>query len=67
MSTWGLGQIVRARKLHDDNKTSQVGLYPIGVGVSTDGLFGGEAGQGANAKVTNTSTGEITEIGTGAQ
>ena len=38
----------------------------IGVGVSTDGLFGGEAGQGANAKVTNTSTGEITEIGTGA-
>ncbi|MFL2557527.1 MAG: hydantoinase B/oxoprolinase family protein [Arenicellales bacterium] len=62
----GLGQIVRARKLHDDNKTSQVGLYPIGVGVSTDGLFGGEAGQGANAKVTNTSTGEITEIGTGA-
>ena len=36
------------------------------MGVSTDGLFGGEAGHGANAKVTNTSTGDITEIGTGA-
>ncbi len=62
----GLGQVVRARKLYADGKSSQVGLYPIGVGVSTDGLFGGGAGLGASAKVTHTQTGEITEIGTGA-
>ena len=62
----GLGQIVRARKLYEDGRPSQVGLYPIGVGVSTDGLFGGGAGHGASAKVTHTETGEVTEIGTGA-
>jgi 5-oxoprolinase (ATP-hydrolysing)/N-methylhydantoinase A len=36
----GLGQMIRARKLFDDDRPAQVGLYPSGVLVQTQGLFG---------------------------
>jgi 5-oxoprolinase (ATP-hydrolysing) len=62
----GLGQIVRARKLFDDDRPAQVGLYPNGVLVQTPGLFGGRAGVLPGAAVRNSRDGQTAEIGIGA-
>ncbi|GHD44787.1 N-methylhydantoinase A [Thalassobaculum fulvum] len=40
----GLGQVVSTRKLQDDGRPCQVGIYPNGVLTRVQGLFGGKAG-----------------------
>ncbi|MDF1790540.1 MAG: hydantoinase B/oxoprolinase family protein [Thalassobaculaceae bacterium] len=40
----GLGQVISSRKLDDDGRACQVGIYPNGVLAQVDGLFGGKAG-----------------------
>ncbi len=40
----GLSQQIVTRKLHDDDRPCQAGLYPNGVMVEMDGLFGGSPG-----------------------
>jgi 5-oxoprolinase (ATP-hydrolysing)/N-methylhydantoinase A len=62
----GLGQVIRARKLFDDDRPAQVGLYPSGVLVQTEGLFGGRAGILPGAAVRNASGEEISDVGIGA-
>ena len=62
----GLGQIVRTRKLFDDGRPAQVGLYPNGVLVQTKGLFGGRPGILPHAAVCNTNGEELAELGIGA-
>jgi 5-oxoprolinase (ATP-hydrolysing)/N-methylhydantoinase A len=62
----GLGQIVRARKLFDDRRPAQVGLYPNGVLVQTRGLFGGRAGMLPSATVRSARDGQAAEVGIGA-
>ena len=52
-SRGGLSQLVITRKLEDDGLHCQVGLYPNGVKVPMDGLFGGGAGLRARAWVTD--------------
>ena len=61
----GLGQVIRARKLFDDDRPAQVGLYPSGVLVQTEGLFGGGAGILPGAAVRNASGEEISDVGVG--
>ena len=62
----GLGQVIRARKLFDDDRPAQVGLYPSGVLVQTEGLFGGRAGILPGAAVRNAAGEEISDVGIGA-
>jgi 5-oxoprolinase (ATP-hydrolysing) len=62
----GLGQVVRARKLFDDGRPAQVGLYPNGVLVQTPGLFGGRPGILPGAAVRNTCSVEEDGVGIGA-
>ena len=62
----GLGQIVRARKLFDDGRPAQVGLYPNGVLVQTAGLFGGRSGTLPSAAVRNTRSDDEEGVGIGA-
>ncbi len=40
----GLGQTISTRKLQDDGRACQVGMYPNGVLTRVQGLFGGKAG-----------------------
>ena len=40
----GLGQVVRLRKLYDDDGSTLASVYPEGVAVKTPGLFGGRPG-----------------------
>ncbi|EDP61017.1 Hydantoinase/oxoprolinase [alpha proteobacterium BAL199] len=40
----GLGQVISTRKLQDDGRPCQVGMYPNGVLTRVQGLFGGKAG-----------------------
>jgi 5-oxoprolinase (ATP-hydrolysing)/N-methylhydantoinase A len=62
----GLGQMVRARKLFDDGRPAQVGLYPNGVLVETQGLFGGRAAELPGAAVRNVKGEQISDVGIGA-
>ncbi|MBV9373896.1 MAG: hydantoinase B/oxoprolinase family protein, partial [Alphaproteobacteria bacterium] len=62
----GLGQVIRARKLCDDGRPAQVGLYPSGVLVQTEGLFGGRAGILSGGAVRNTNGEEVSDVGIGA-
>jgi len=62
----GLGQVIRARKLFDDDRPAQVGLYPSGVLVQTEGLFGGRAGILPGAAVRDSAGEEISDVGIGA-
>ncbi|MDE2394273.1 MAG: hydantoinase B/oxoprolinase family protein [Burkholderiales bacterium] len=47
----GLAQRVRVRKRIDDGLPMQISVYPEGVGLALDGLFGGAPGGGASAAV----------------
>jgi len=62
----GLGQIVLARKLYDDGRPTQVGLYPNGVSVAPDGLFAGRSGALARAAVIDDNGNELSNVGVGA-
>jgi 5-oxoprolinase (ATP-hydrolysing) len=60
----GLSQSIVTRKLLADQQPCQVGLYPNGVHVSIDGLFGGGAGMRASAAVSEPN-GERRDLGVG--
>ena len=61
----GLGQVISARKLDDDGKPCQVGLYPMGVLRPVPGLFGGRPGGRASGRVSRPG-GEMHDVGVGA-
>ena len=61
----GLGTRTRIRKLHDDGLPTLFSVYPEGVGVRTDGLFGGQPGGGVHGLVTDPDGVTIHDCGTG--
>ena len=61
----GLGQVISARKLDDDGRPCQVGLYPMGVLRPVPGLFGGRPGGRASGR-TSRPDGEARDVGVGA-
>lgn len=58
--------MVRARKLSDDGRPAQVGLYPTGVLAQTLGLFGVRAGVPPCAVVRNAKSEQLSDVGIGA-
>jgi 5-oxoprolinase (ATP-hydrolysing)/N-methylhydantoinase A len=71
----GLGQVVRARKLEDDGLPTLTSLYPEGVRIRTEGLFGGAPGSQAwggvrgedGALLRDTGTGELVTLTSAAE
>ncbi len=61
----GLGQVISARKLENDGKPCQVGLYPIGVLRQVPGLFGGRPG-GRSGGSVGRFDGAARDVGVGA-
>ena len=61
----GLGQVISARKLDDDGRPCQVGLYPMGVLKEVAGLFGGRPG-GRSGGTLGRFDGAATDVGVGA-
>ena len=61
----GLGQVISARKLDDDGKGCQVGLYPMGVLKPVQGLFGGRPG-GRSGGTVGRFDGATRDVGVGA-
>ena len=61
----GLGQVISARKLENDGKPCQVGLYPTGVLKPVAGLFGGRSGGRAGGTVGRFD-GATRDVGVGA-
>jgi 5-oxoprolinase (ATP-hydrolysing) len=62
----GLGQRVRVRKLKSDGLPTLASVYPEGVGIEVEGLFGGRAGRSAQGVVRNAAGAIIKDCGTGA-
>jgi 5-oxoprolinase (ATP-hydrolysing)/N-methylhydantoinase A len=62
----GLGQRVRVRKLDDDGLPTLASVYPEGVGIEVQGLFGGKAGRSALGVVRDASGAIVKDCGTGA-
>ena len=61
----GLGQRVRFRKLHDNGLPTMASLYPEGVGISTEGFFGGRSGSSAFAGIRSSNGSLLHDCGTG--
>ena len=61
----GLGVRTRLRKLYDDGLPTLFSIYPEGVGVATEGLFGGEPGAGAHGLVRDRDGAVVHDCGTG--
>jgi len=61
----GLGQRVSVRKLDDDGLPTLASVYPEGVGIEVQGLFGGKAGRSARGLVRDTSGAIVRDCGTG--
>ena len=61
----GLGQVISARKLDDDGRPCQVGLYPMGVLKPVSGLFGGRPG-GRPGGTLGRFDGAARDVGVGA-
>ena len=61
----GLGQRVSVRKLYDDGLATLASVYPEGVGIEVNGLFGGHAGRSARGVVRDESGRVIRDCGTG--
>ncbi len=61
----GLGVRTRVRKLHDDGLPTLFSVYPEGVGVRNDGLFGGRPGGDVRGVVLNPSGDLVHDCGTG--
>src|ERR671937_664330 len=59
----GLGQSVRVRKLADDGLPTLASVYPEGVGIEVEGLFGGRAGRSAAAIQRDVAEGYVTPEG----
>ena len=60
----GLGQVISARKLENDGKPCQVGLYPTGVLKPVAGLFGGRSG-GRAGGIVGRFDGATRDVGVG--
>jgi 5-oxoprolinase (ATP-hydrolysing) len=61
----GLGVRTRLRKLYDDGLPTLFSVYPEGVAVATEGLFGGVAGSGAHGLVRDVNGTVVEDCGTG--
>ncbi len=61
----GLGTRVRLQKLYDDGLETLFSVYPEGVDIELDGLFGGKAGQGASGVVRHLDGSLDRDCGTG--
>lgn len=61
----GLGQRVRLRKLENDGRPTLASVYPEGVRVATDGLFGGRPGAAAFGGVRRPDGTLVKDCGTG--
>jgi 5-oxoprolinase (ATP-hydrolysing)/N-methylhydantoinase A len=61
----GLGVRTRLRKLYDDGLPTLFSVYPEGVAVATEGLFGGAAGTGAHGLVRDAGGAVVQDCGTG--
>jgi 5-oxoprolinase (ATP-hydrolysing)/N-methylhydantoinase A len=53
------------RKLYDDGLPTLFSVYPEGVGVATDGLFGGHHGGGVHGLVKDPAGNVVQDCGTG--
>jgi len=62
----GLGQRVLTRKLYDDDRPTQVGLYPNGVREAVTGMFDGRPGALARAALLDANACEVENVGIGA-
>ncbi len=61
----GLGVRTRLRKLHDDGLPTLFSVYPEGVGIRTDGLFGGQPGGEVRGVVRDLAGAVVQDCGTG--
>ncbi len=61
----GLGQTISARKLDDDGRPCQVGIYPNGVLKRVPGLFGGRPGARSSGRVGRSGA-AVEDVGVGA-
>ncbi|MGB9368077.1 MAG: hydantoinase B/oxoprolinase family protein [Xanthobacteraceae bacterium] len=61
----GLGQRVSVRKLDPDGLQTLASVYPEGVGIEVQGLFGGRAGRSARGVVRDASGAIVKDCGTG--
>ena len=61
----GLGTRVRLQKLYDDGLETLFSVYPEGVDIDLEGLFGGQAGQGAAGLVRHLNGSLEHDCGTG--
>jgi 5-oxoprolinase (ATP-hydrolysing)/N-methylhydantoinase A len=61
----GLGVRTSVRKLYDDGLPTLFSVYPEGVGVATDGLFGGHHGGGVHGLVKDPAGNVVQDCGTG--
>jgi 5-oxoprolinase (ATP-hydrolysing) len=61
----GLGVRTRLRKLNDDGSPTLFSVYPEGVGVAPEGLFGGQSGGGAHGVVLDRAGKVVHDCGTG--
>jgi 5-oxoprolinase (ATP-hydrolysing) len=61
----GLGVRTRLRKLHDDGLPTLFSVYPEGVRVAPEGLFGGFPGGGARGVVLDQAGNVVHDCGTG--
>ncbi len=61
----GLGVRTSLRKLHDDGLPTLFSVYPEGVGIATEGLFGGRHGGGVHGVVKDLAGKIVHDCGTG--
>jgi 5-oxoprolinase (ATP-hydrolysing)/N-methylhydantoinase A len=62
----GLGQVVRLRKLYDNDGPTLASVYPEGVAVRVPGLFSGRPGGDTHGWVLDGNGGKIKDCGVGA-
>jgi len=61
----GLGQRARLRKLFDDGQSMLVSIYPEGVDIDVQGLFGGASGGQARGRLLDAGGNELRDCGAG--
>jgi 5-oxoprolinase (ATP-hydrolysing)/N-methylhydantoinase A len=61
----GLGVRTRVRKLHEDGLPTLFSVYPEGVGIRTEGLFGGRPGGPVHGLVRDAGGAVVHDCGTG--
>ena len=61
----GLGVRTSVRKLHDDGLPTLFSIYPEGVGITNEGLFGGRHGGGVHGLIKSPDGTTLHDCGTG--